>query len=61
MIRFYLAFSVLLNLFLIVVVFWVWDEKEYWAKKFQDAIAELYPIEWDFKRDDFEKGWDDET
>lgn len=54
MILFYMILLILLNLFLLGFLIWMWQEKEYWAKKYQEEIEEIYPIEWDYTK---EEGW----
>ena len=54
---FYLALSLCINIFFLFCIVFLYQEKEYWHSKFQDAIEELYPIKWDYTRKD---GWIDD-
>lgn len=54
MTTFYMILLILLVVFLLCVIVWIWSEKEYWANKYMEAVEEMYPIQWDFVREDGE-------
>lgn len=56
MTTFYMILLIILCIFLLGALVYMWYEKEYWVKKYMDAIEEMYPIQWDYTR---EKGWSD--
>ena len=51
---FCLVLSVLINVALVGFLLWMWGEKEFWRKRYQDQIKELCPIKWDYTK---EGGW----
>lgn len=54
MILFYMILLILINILLLGSLVWMYFEKEYWVKKYQEQLKELYPIQWDYTK---ERGW----